>query len=74
MNGGNEDRKETGSFRIYKCPLCGEEFSQGEERCRACPMHGSCWILCCPGCGYTFVVESQIANAFRRLWKRRTAR
>jgi hypothetical protein len=51
----------------YKCPLCGYQFDRPDKKCRACPMSGSCNVICCPNCGYGFVGESRIVAWLRRL-------
>ncbi len=40
----------------HKCPLCGNEFDEGEESmCKACPLGPSCELIRCPNCGYEFL-------------------
>lgn len=39
-----------------KCPLCGAEFTEGDETaCKTCPMSGNCTLARCPNCGYEFM-------------------
>jgi hypothetical protein len=55
-----------------KCPLCGYEFDEAREACKACPMHTkSCSLKCCPRCGYTIAGESKILKLIKRIWRRR---
>ncbi|MFP4000899.1 MAG: hypothetical protein ACLFSM_08580 [Thermoplasmata archaeon] len=40
----------------HKCPLCGNEFDEGEvSACQSCPMGRSCRMTRCPNCGYEFI-------------------
>jgi len=59
---------------LRKCPLCGATFSEDEQPCKGCPMQSGCSVVCCPACGYSFVAESQIVSAFKKLRKRRADR
>jgi rubredoxin len=54
----------------YKCPLCGHEFNEMGPKCSACPMAGSCHVICCPNCGYSFPAESSIVSWVKRLIKK----
>ena len=53
----------------HRCPLCGGTFAE-EHHCGVCPMSAGCHILCCPHCGYSFVVKSSLVDVVRRLWGR----
>ncbi|MEF8832342.1 MAG: hypothetical protein V5A66_02350 [Candidatus Thermoplasmatota archaeon] len=42
----------------HKCPLCGNEFEEGEvSACKSCPMGGNCKMTRCPNCGYEFIPD-----------------
>ncbi|MFP3872105.1 MAG: hypothetical protein ACLFVL_04415 [Candidatus Aenigmatarchaeota archaeon] len=42
---------------VHKCPLCGNEFDQGEaSACKSCPIGGRCNMTRCPNCGYEFIL------------------
>lgn len=49
------------------CPLCGARFP-GRSACPSgCPLAANCKTLCCPHCGYQFVVESTLARWIDKL-------
>jgi rubrerythrin len=40
---------------VYRCPLCGHEFMEGEtEKCTVCPLAKVCNLILCPICKYEF--------------------
>ena len=60
----------------FRCPLCGCQFSHGDQVCSACPLKPGCDIVGCPHCGYQFPRTSVIVEALGRLFRwlaRRTA-
>jgi hypothetical protein len=49
------------------CPLCNGTFP-GREACPSgCPLARNCHTLCCPHCGYQFVVESTLVRWIGKL-------
>lgn len=56
------------------CPACGRAFDPAElSACPACPINGSCSMVCCPFCGTTTVdpAQSRLARFFLRVSGRR---
>jgi len=58
-----------------RCPLCDHRFSRQEQECAGnCGLFGNCGLVCCPGCGYSFVAESRTVRLFRNLFNRKRAK
>lgn len=40
---------------VYRCPLCGHEFTDDKtEKCAVCPLAKVCNLILCPVCNYEF--------------------
>jgi hypothetical protein len=55
-----------------RCPLCGRSFSREEQGCGGkCGLLGNCGLICCPGCGYSFVAEPRTVQMVKNLFRRK---
>lgn len=52
---------------LVTCPLCGGRFPGRDVCASGCPLAGKCHTLCCPHCGYQFVVESTLVRWIEKL-------
>jgi hypothetical protein len=60
------------SATTIACPLCRYQFPEFHVCPNACPLAGSCRMLCCPNCRYSFVADEStlfrwFVRAFRRI-------
>jgi len=61
-----------GPAEKIRCPLCDRRFSREEQGCGGkCGLLGNCGLVCCPGCGYSFIAESKVVRLFQNLFNRK---